>query len=136
MSDSKYVRWDAKGVEEVQPGEEEKIWEVAEQFKRMQMMNFNEHHHCLRGTHLKTQGVRIACLAAREWEVLINDSVSWANSLSRRTSHLTSPKACSRRPARTTVSCATVLSPRSCCLTTRPSRAGLVCIRLDQILPS
>jgi hypothetical protein len=22
------------------------------------MMNFNEHMHCLRGTHLKTQGVR------------------------------------------------------------------------------
>lgn len=55
--DNKYVRWDAEGVEVEQPGEKEKIWEVSEQFKRMQMMNFNEHHHCLRGTHLKTQGV-------------------------------------------------------------------------------
>ena len=54
----KYIHWDAPGVETIQPGEPEKIWEVSEQFKRMQMMNFNEHHHCLRGTHLKTQGVR------------------------------------------------------------------------------
>ncbi|KAF2760028.1 heme-dependent catalase [Pseudovirgaria hyperparasitica] len=55
MSD-KYIKWDAPGVEVVQPGEKEKIQEVSNQFQRMQMMNFNEHHHCLRGTHLKTQG--------------------------------------------------------------------------------
>jgi hypothetical protein len=45
------------GVEVTQPGEKEKIQAVSEQFNRFQMMNFNEHHHCLRGTHLKTQGV-------------------------------------------------------------------------------
>lgn len=50
---------DAKGVEVVPPGEAEKIKEVSDQFNRMQMMNFNEHHHCLRGTHLKTQGVSV-----------------------------------------------------------------------------
>lgn len=50
---------DAPGVEVIQPGEKEKIQAVAEQFNRFQMMNFNEHHHCLRGTHLKTQGVRL-----------------------------------------------------------------------------
>lgn len=48
---------DAEGVEVEQPGEKEKIKQVADQFNRFQMMNFNEHHHCLRGTHLKTQGV-------------------------------------------------------------------------------
>lgn len=48
---------DAPGVEVIQPGEQEKIKEVSDQFNRFQMMNFNEHHHCLRGTHLKTQGV-------------------------------------------------------------------------------
>lgn len=48
---------DAQGVETIQPGEQEKIQEVSDQFNRFQMMNFNEHHHCLRGTHLKTQGV-------------------------------------------------------------------------------
>lgn len=60
----------------IQPGEEEKIKAVSDQFNRFQMLNFNEHHvrlylssrdslmraltcrvqHCLRGTHLKTQG--------------------------------------------------------------------------------
>ena len=53
---------DAEGVEVEQPGEKEKIWEVSDQFNRFQMMNFNEHHHCLRGTHLKTQGVRTSKL--------------------------------------------------------------------------
>ena len=48
---------DAKGVEFEQEGEKDKIAEVSAQFNRFQMMNFNEHHHCLRGTHLKTQGV-------------------------------------------------------------------------------
>jgi len=52
----KYIRWDAEGVEVIQPGEAEKIQEVSAQFNRFQMMNFNEHMHCLRGTHLKTQG--------------------------------------------------------------------------------
>ena len=54
----KYIKWDAEGVEVIQPGEQEKIKEVSDQFNRFQMMNFNEHMHCLRGTHLKTQGVR------------------------------------------------------------------------------
>jgi hypothetical protein len=54
-----YIKWDAPGVETIQPGEKEKIQEVSDQFNRFQMMNFNEHMHCLRGTHLKTQGVRI-----------------------------------------------------------------------------
>ena len=48
---------DAEGVESIQAGEKEKIQEVSDQFNRFQMMNFNEHMHCLRGTHLKTQGV-------------------------------------------------------------------------------
>ncbi|KAK4498166.1 hypothetical protein PRZ48_010823 [Zasmidium cellare] len=56
IEQDKYIRWDAEGVEVEQPGEKEKIWEVSNQFNRLQMMNFNEHHHCLRGTHLKTQG--------------------------------------------------------------------------------
>lgn len=48
---------DAAGVETIPEDEAEKIKLVSEQFNRFQMMNFNEHHHCLRGTHLKTQGV-------------------------------------------------------------------------------
>lgn len=56
QTSGKYIRWDAEGVEVVQPGEQEKIQQVSDQFNRFQMMNFNEHMHCLRGTHLKTQG--------------------------------------------------------------------------------
>jgi len=44
MADSKYVKWNAQGVEVEQPGEKEKIQEVSDQFNRFQMMNFNEHH--------------------------------------------------------------------------------------------
>jgi hypothetical protein len=53
-----YIKWDAEGVEVIPDDEEEKIREVSAQFNRFQMMNFNEHMHCFRGTHLKTHGVR------------------------------------------------------------------------------
>lgn len=56
MSSPNYIKWDAKGVEVVTENEEQRIKDVAGQFCRFQMNNFNEHHHCLRGTHLKTQG--------------------------------------------------------------------------------
>lgn len=59
----RYIKWDAPGVEVIQDGEKEKIQKVSDQFNRFQMMNFNEHMHCLRGTHLKTQGVRRLHLA-------------------------------------------------------------------------
>ena len=54
------------GVETTQPGEEEKIRAVSDQFKRFQMMNFNEHMHCLRGTHLKTLGCVHGKLVVRD----------------------------------------------------------------------
>ena len=55
-----YIKWDAPGVENIPDDEQEKIKEVSAQFNRFQMMNFNEHMHCLMGTHLKTQGVSIS----------------------------------------------------------------------------
>ncbi|KAL8277305.1 hypothetical protein RQP46_010258 [Phenoliferia psychrophenolica] len=55
-SSSNYIAWDAEGVEVVQPGEADKIRAVSEQFQRFQKLNFDEHHHMFRGTHLKTQG--------------------------------------------------------------------------------
>lgn len=61
---------DADGVEFEQPGEQDKIKAVSEQFNRFQMMNFNEHMHCLRGTHLKTQGVGtsiVTVFASTDW---------------------------------------------------------------------
>ncbi|USP82840.1 heme-dependent catalase [Curvularia clavata] len=51
-----FIKWDASGVEKISADEEQKIKDVSAQFNRFQMMNFNEHMHCLRGTHLKTQG--------------------------------------------------------------------------------
>ena len=47
---------DAPGVEKIPENEEHDIKEVAAQFCRFQINNFNEHMHCYRGTHLKTQG--------------------------------------------------------------------------------
>jgi hypothetical protein len=68
-----YIKWDAPGVETIQPGEKEKIQEVSDQFNRFQMMNFNEHMHCLRGTHLKTQGVCVH--KSLNYQTLTNSSV-------------------------------------------------------------
>ncbi|OSS46143.1 hypothetical protein B5807_08024 [Epicoccum nigrum] len=62
----RYIKWDAEGVEVIQPGEQEKIQEVSDQFNRFQMMNFNEHMHCLRGTHLKTQGCVMGKFVVRD----------------------------------------------------------------------
>ncbi|KAK4046904.1 hypothetical protein OIO90_006412 [Microbotryomycetes sp. JL221] len=67
-SSSNYIRWDAPGVEVVPDDEATKIQEVSDQFNRFQQMNFNEHHHMFRGTHLKTQG----CVKG---EMTINDDL-------------------------------------------------------------
>ncbi|KAK4046744.1 hypothetical protein OIV83_005849 [Microbotryomycetes sp. JL201] len=57
-SSSNYFRWDAPGVEVIPEDEKDKIRASAEigATERFQQMNFNEHHHMFRGTHLKTQG--------------------------------------------------------------------------------
>jgi hypothetical protein len=38
-SSSKYIKWNASGVEVEQPGEKEKIQAVSDQFNRFQMMS-------------------------------------------------------------------------------------------------
>lgn len=96
---------DAEGVEVIQPGEPEKIKEVSDQFNRFQMMNFNEHTHCLRATHLKTQGVSQFTFLINSPAFNLNTnlrSVSWANSPSRTTCLPISPKECSQSQANTT----------------------------------
>lgn len=80
MADHKYIRWDDPKVETIQPGEKEKIEEVSAQFNRFQMMNFNEHMHCLRGTHLKTQGVGYTPSVFSHHKLTPCHSVSWASS--------------------------------------------------------
>jgi hypothetical protein len=82
----------------MQPGEQEKIKEVSDQFNRFQMMNFNEHHHCLRGTHLKTQGVGFTSCSL---DCTDRSSVSLASSPSKITFLHISPKACLQSLANT-----------------------------------
>ncbi|KAF2492049.1 heme-dependent catalase [Lophium mytilinum] len=52
-----YMRWDAPGVEEVKPTEEQTTREIAEIMKNMQKHNFDQHRHAFRATHVKTQGI-------------------------------------------------------------------------------
>ena len=51
-----YIKWDAEGIEVVQPGEEDLKKHVAEQFNQLQSLQFTQTAHCYRATHLKTQG--------------------------------------------------------------------------------
>lgn len=53
-----FVR-DAPGVEVIQPGEEELKRKTAKHFNDLQSLQFQQTHHCMRATHLKTQGVRL-----------------------------------------------------------------------------
>lgn len=48
---------DAPGVEVIQPGEEELKKKTAQHFCALQSLQFQQTHHCMRATHLKTQGV-------------------------------------------------------------------------------
>jgi len=52
-----YIRWNAKGVEEIPPNEEEDIKKVAEQINDIQRAMWNVHRHCYTGTHARTQGI-------------------------------------------------------------------------------
>lgn len=46
---SKYIRWDAPGVEKVPPGESEDIQAVADMINGMQKAQFNNHRHMYGG---------------------------------------------------------------------------------------
>ena len=50
MSKRKYIRWDAEGVEKVQPNEAENIQAVADMINKFQKMQWNNHRHCYTGT--------------------------------------------------------------------------------------
>ncbi|KAJ4300790.1 hypothetical protein N0V90_002878 [Kalmusia sp. IMI 367209] len=52
-----YLRWDADGVETPRPGEEETARKIGETMNKMQQHNFDQHRHCFRATHVKTQGI-------------------------------------------------------------------------------
>jgi len=52
-----YLRWDAPGVEEIKPNEQETSAKIGQVMNRMQERNFAKHRHAFRATHVKVQGV-------------------------------------------------------------------------------
>jgi hypothetical protein len=52
-----YLRWDAPGVEAPKPDEDEKARQIGETMNKMQQHNFDQHRHCFRATHVKTQAI-------------------------------------------------------------------------------
>lgn len=49
----KYIRWDAEGVEKIQPHEEEDIKAVAEQINAIQRAMYNQHRHAFGGKPMR-----------------------------------------------------------------------------------
>ena len=54
---NQYLTWNAPGVEEVKPNEEETARKIGETMNKMQQHNFDQHRHCFRATHVKTQAI-------------------------------------------------------------------------------
>lgn len=52
-----YLRWDAPGVEEPKPNEDETAQKIGQTMNKMQQHNFDQHRHAFRATHVKTQGI-------------------------------------------------------------------------------
>lgn len=52
-----YLEWNAPGVEDVKPGEEEAARKIGATMNKMQQHNFDQHRHAFRATHVKTQGI-------------------------------------------------------------------------------
>lgn len=52
-----YLRWDAPGVEQIKPNEEETALKIGETMNKMQQHNFDQHRRAYRATHVKTQGI-------------------------------------------------------------------------------
>lgn len=51
LEDRKYIRWDAEGVENIQPNEAEDIQAVADMINVIQKAQWNSHRHCFSGKH-------------------------------------------------------------------------------------
>lgn len=49
LENRKYIRWDAEGVEKLQPNEAEDIQAVADQINAIQRAMYNSHRHCFGG---------------------------------------------------------------------------------------
>lgn len=61
-----YLKWNAPGVEDIQPNEEETANKLAEVMNQLQDKNFHQHRHAFRATHIKTQGIVKGTLHVRD----------------------------------------------------------------------
>lgn len=52
-----YLAWNAPGVEVIKSDEEETAQKIGATMNKMQQHNFDQHRHCFRATHVKTQGI-------------------------------------------------------------------------------
>lgn len=52
-----YLAWNAPGVENIKQDEEETAKKIGTTMNKMQQHNFDQHRHCFRATHVKTQGI-------------------------------------------------------------------------------
>ncbi|KAI0175992.1 catalase-like domain-containing protein [Hypoxylon sp. FL1284] len=56
LTSRKYVPWEADGVENIPPDEEEDTMAVIAQINEMQQRQYNKTRHCYGGTHARSQG--------------------------------------------------------------------------------
>ncbi|CAO2654028.1 Nn.00g107610.m01.CDS01 [Neocucurbitaria sp. VM-36] len=52
-----YLQWNAPGVEDPKPNEQETAHKIGQTMNKMQQHNFDQHRHAFRATHVKTQGI-------------------------------------------------------------------------------
>ncbi|KAF4944444.1 hypothetical protein FSARC_14677 [Fusarium sarcochroum] len=57
LSNRNYIRWDAKGVEDIPPNEAEDIQNVIAKINETQRRFYEQNGHCFGGTHARTQGI-------------------------------------------------------------------------------
>lgn len=57
LSDRKYIRWDAEGVEVIPPNEREYIDGVVKNINESQRRFHKENNRCYTGTHARTRGI-------------------------------------------------------------------------------
>ncbi|KAM0544654.1 hypothetical protein ACHAPJ_011715 [Fusarium lateritium] len=57
LSNRNYIRWDAKGVEEIPSNEAEDIQNVVAKINETQRRFYEQNGHCFGGTHARTQGI-------------------------------------------------------------------------------
>lgn len=52
-----YISWNSPGIEDPKPSEAETIKSICSSIVHLQQHNTDQHRHCFRATHVKTQGI-------------------------------------------------------------------------------